>query len=49
MDTFVISYLVVWLAVAAYVARMGAEQRRLRRVVRDLEQQAAAPRYREAA
>ena len=37
MDTFVVSYLVVWLAVAAYVARLGAQQRGLRKTVSALQ------------
>ena len=29
MDTFIVAYSVVWLAVALYVYRLGARQRRL--------------------
>jgi len=37
METFVVSYLAVWLAVAAYVARLGVRQRGLRKTVDTLQ------------
>jgi len=36
MLSFMIAYLVVWLAVLAYVLRLGGEQRRLRRAMETL-------------
>lgn len=36
MDTVVIAYLVVWLAVVVYVARLGVRQRSLLRIVNTL-------------
>ncbi|MFV1969332.1 MAG: CcmD family protein [Pirellulaceae bacterium] len=36
MDTVVIAYLVVWLAVVVYVARLGVQQRSLLRIVNAL-------------
>jgi CcmD family protein len=37
MFTFMTAYLVVWLAVLAYVLRLGGEQRRLRRAADDVQ------------
>ncbi len=37
MGTFVTAYAVVWLAVVLYVARLGAEQRRIRQALEALE------------
>jgi len=37
MGTFVAAYVAVWLAVVLYVARLGAEQRRLARSVESLQ------------
>ncbi len=37
MSTFVAAYAAVWLAVVLYVARLGAEQRRLARSVESLQ------------
>ena len=39
MDTFVAAYLLVWLAVLLYVARLGARQRRLLRDLKALQRQ----------
>lgn len=36
MDVFLIAYVIVWLGVVWYVVRLGAEQRRLSRMVEDL-------------
>ncbi len=37
MGTFVAAYLIVWLAVALYVLRLGAGQRRLRQTIEALQ------------
>ncbi len=39
MSTLIAAYLFVWLAVAAYVFRLGAGQRRLERTIEALESQ----------
>jgi CcmD family protein len=36
MDTVIIAYLIVWMAVVVYVARLGARQRSLLRIVNTL-------------
>ena len=41
MDPWVMAYLVVWLGVVAYLARLGARQRRLTRIVESLTAEAA--------
>jgi CcmD family protein len=39
MLTFMIAYLIVWLAALAYLVRLGGEQRRLRRTADALQAQ----------
>ncbi len=39
MGTFVVAYVVVWLAVALYVVRLGAAQRRIQRAIESLQAQ----------
>lgn len=39
MSGFVIAYWIVWLGVVGYVARLGAEQRRLSRALEALRRQ----------
>jgi CcmD family protein len=38
MVTYLIAYLIVWLGVAAFVARLGIRQKLLRRSVEELQQ-----------
>lgn len=37
MTSFLIAYLIVWLGILLFVARLGAQQQRLARAIRDLE------------
>jgi CcmD family protein len=41
MGSFSIAYLILWLGVAGYVVRLGAEHRRLQRTLEGLEAQLA--------
>lgn len=42
METFVTAYIIVWLAVAGYVVRLGLRQRHLLRSLESLEKRFAA-------
>ena len=39
METFIVAYLLVWLGVVAFIARMGIRMRRLNQAIEDLNAQ----------